>query len=188
MHPVGGTLDPASDGTDSAVAKHVRALLVEQVPVLRAVASRLCRGRADAVEDLVQDVFEKALRSLHTLDLKQSPRGWMIAILHNLHVDRCRRYARLRPHVEYDEFAVSAPEPAAAPDWAGLTADDVRRAAAELPPDLREAYSLFAFEGRTYAEVAAVLGIPITTVGTRILRARARLKEILIARLSAETP
>jgi RNA polymerase sigma-70 factor (ECF subfamily) len=79
-----------------------------------------------------------------------------------------------------------APELATAPDWAVLTADHVRRAAARLPSELRDAYCMFAFEDHTYAEVAAALGIPTTTVGTRILRARARLKEMLAAELAAE--
>lgn len=187
MQQIAGREAPSA-GNASPVARagHGRELLAEHLPVLRAVASRLCRGNPAETEDLVQDVLEKALRSLHTLDLTQNPRGWMVTILHNLHVDRYRRRARQGQHVPCDESLLTAPEPLAAPDWAGLTADDVRRAAARLPAELRDAYVLFALEGRTYAEVSAALGIPTATVGTRILRARARLKEMLVAGLAAE--
>lgn len=184
--PYEGVADSAAGDTPPAVAGHVRERLAEHVPVLRAVASRLCRGSADEIEDLVQDVFEKALRSIHTLDLAQNPRGWMVAILHNLHIDRYRQRAQQGQHVPCDEQSLTASEPPLAPDWAMLTADDVRRAAARLSTELRDAYVLFAFEGHTYAEIAAALGIATATVGTRILRARARLKEMLVAGLAGE--
>ena len=71
-----------------------------------------------------------------------------------------------------------------APIWSAITTEDVRRAAANLPDDLREVYVMFALEGRSYIEVAGMLGIPKATVGTRLSRARARLKELLTARLA----
>ncbi|HEX8112218.1 MAG TPA: RNA polymerase sigma factor [Kofleriaceae bacterium] len=181
----GGEAPSAAGNAPPAVARHGRELLADHLPVLRAVASRLCRGNAAETEDLVQDVLEKALRSIHALDLSQNPRGWMVTILHNLHIDRYRRRARQGEHVPCDESLLSAPEALPAPDWAALTADDVRRAAAQLPAELRDAYVLFALDGHTYAEVAAALGIPTATVGTRVLRARARLKEMLVAGLAA---
>jgi len=180
-----GAPDPASAGSDTVLVERAHQVLTEQLPVLRAVAARVCRGNADDIAELVQDVYEKALRSIHTLNLKQNPRGWLVTILYNLHIDRCRQRARRLEHVGYDDVALPAPEPSAAPDWAALTIDDIRRAAAQLSPDLREAYVLFAFQDRTYAEVAAALGVPTGTVGTRILRARARLREILVAELAA---
>jgi RNA polymerase sigma-70 factor (ECF subfamily) len=180
-----GAPDPATAGTDAVVLDHAHRILTEHLPVLRAVAARVCRGNADEVAELVQDVFEKALRSIHTLNLKQNPRGWLVTILHNLHIDRCRQRARRFEHVGYDDVSLPAPESSPAPDWAALGIDDIRRAAAQLSPELRETYVLFAFEDRTYAEVAAALGVPTGTVGTRILRARARLREILAAELAA---
>ncbi len=176
----------AASNTIHAAAECVRELLTEHIPVLREVAWRLCRGDLDDVEDLVQDVFERALRFGQTLNVAKNPRGWMVTILHNLHIDRYRRRARHGQHVPLDESSLTAPELLAPPDWAGLTADDVRRAAARLPSELRDAYVMFALEDHTYAEVAAALGIPTSTVGTRIMRARARIKEILVAALAAE--
>jgi DNA-directed RNA polymerase specialized sigma24 family protein len=124
-HPV----DPAS----SAALRSTRELLIEHVPVLCEVARGLCRDPVK-VEDLVQDVLEKALRSIDVIELRRNPRGWLVTILHNLHIDRCRR--------------------------SGITAADVRRAAAGLPGELRAAYVMFAFEQRPYAEIAAALGSP----------------------------
>ena len=158
-------------------------VLIEQLPLLRAVASRLVRDPAE-VEDLVQDVFERALRSVDRADLSDNPRGWMVTILHNLHIDRCRQRARMLPHVPCDDDVVSAtPEDRDPPVWSAMTTDDVRRAVARLPDELRGTYMQFALEGRSYLEIAAAQGIPKATVGTRISRARARLKQLLIAEL-----
>jgi RNA polymerase sigma-70 factor, ECF subfamily len=170
---------------EDAPADTIRQLLVDQLPILRTVARGLCRNAAE-VEDLVHDAFEKALRSIGSVDRGQNPRGWMVTILHNLHIDRCRQRARRLPHVPCDADAIPEPEPVAVPAWSVITTDDVRRAASQLPDDLRAAYVMFALEGRSYTDVAAELGIPKATVGTRLLRARAQLKKLLSAELDTE--
>jgi RNA polymerase sigma-70 factor, ECF subfamily len=175
-------VDSPGNSTGSELAQRAREALAEQAPVLLAVARGLCRDQT-RVEDLVQDVFEKALRSIDTLDLNNNPRGWMVTILYNLHIDRCRELARRQPDVPFDDVQLSSPEPADAPIWSALTANDVRQAAAQLPDELRETYVLFAFEGRSYTEIAGQLGIAKATVGTRILRARGHLKRLLSASL-----
>lgn len=178
-------VDSPVNPTGDEITQRAREVLAEQVPVLLTVARGLCRDQT-RVEDLVQDVFEKALRSIDTLDLEDNPRGWMVSILYNLHIDRCRELARRQPHVPFDDIPLSSPEPVDAPIWSALTVNDVRQAAAQLPDELRETYALFAFEGRTYTEIAAQLGIAKATVGTRILRARAHLKRLLSASLTED--
>lgn len=169
---------------DAVVTEAARRVLTEQLPVLRAVARNLVRNAAE-VEDLVQDVFEKALRSIERIDLAGNPRGWMVTILHNLHIDRCRQRARMKPHVPCDDVIIAAPEDRDPPVWSTITTDDVRRAAAQLPDELREVYVMFALDGRSYIEVSEQLGIPKATVGTRLSRARARLKLLLTEAIEA---
>jgi RNA polymerase sigma-70 factor (ECF subfamily) len=170
---------------DAVVSEAARRVLTEQLPVLRAVARNLVRNAAE-VEDLVQDVFEKALRSIERIDLAGNPRGWMVTILHNLHIDRCRQRARMKPHVPCDDVIIAAPEDRDLPVWSTITTDDVRRAAAQLPDELREVYVMFALDGRSYIEVSERLGIPKATVGTRLSRARARLKLLLTTELASQ--
>ena len=62
--------------------------------------------------------------------------------------------------------------------WEKLDADDIRARLHELPAELRDAFSLFALEGCSYQEIASRLDIPKATVGTRILRARRRIKQL----------
>ena len=180
---------PAADPAPArAIApRPAGALLAEQLPVLRVIARALCRDHSKA-EDLVQDTFERALRALDQLDPEKNPRSWMVTILNNLHIDRCRQLARLEPHVPCDEVPLSSQEATDAPIWSTLTTDDVARAVAELPGELQTTYCLFALEGKSYIEIAKRLGISKTTVGTRILRARAHLKKKLVARLGEGAP
>jgi RNA polymerase sigma-70 factor (ECF subfamily) len=178
---------PMADPVNAIARQPAGALLAEHLPVLRAIARGLCRDRSKA-EDLVQDTFERALRALHQLDQEKNPRSWMVTILHNLHIDRCRELARLQPHVPCDEVPLRAPDGADAPPWSTLTAEDVARAIRELPSELRTTYCLFTLEGKSYVEIAKRLDISKITVGTRILRARAHLKKMLIARLGEGAP
>lgn len=182
-----GSIELPATRSPDAIPEATRRELLEQLPVLRAVARNLVRNTTE-VEDLVQDAFEKALRSITRIELTGNPRGWMVTILHNLHIDRCRRLARMRPHVPCDDAAndlpAAPPDDGEPPIWSRITTEDVRRAAAQLPRDLREVYVMYALEGRSYLEVAEALGIPKATVGTRLLRARRRLKQLLTAELA----
>ena len=177
---------PCPAAPDAGPAGSLR-ILAEQLPVLRAVARNLVRNAAE-VEDLVQDVYERALRSVDRVDLGGNPRGWMVTILHNLHIDRCRQRARMQPHVPCDDDVIAPPEDREPPVWSAITLDDVRRAAAQLPDELREVYRMFALDGRTYIEIAEALAIPKATVGTRLSRARGRLKQLLTAQLAERGP
>ena len=154
----------------------LRGLLVQQLPAVRSAARRLC-GTSHELDDLVHDVFEKALRLIDTVDPARNPRGWMITLLRHLHVDRCRERARRRSGRPCDDLPMVEPE--ARPPWRELTIDDVRCAASRLPDELRAPYVMFALERRSYVDIAAALGIPKSTVGTRVLRARARLRSLL---------
>ena len=65
--------------------------------------------------------------------------------------------------------------------WETLTADEIRAAIPRLPTELQGAFERFAFERQSYKEIALALGVPVATVGTRVLRARRQLKAILEA-------
>jgi RNA polymerase sigma-70 factor (ECF subfamily) len=153
-------------------------------PALRAVALRLCGNRADA-QDLVQDVYERAFRRYEGLRPDSNVRAWLTTILHNLFIDRCRA-ARRTPKVvpltdALPQHEQEQPEP---PAWATIPAWQVREAIASLPRDFRAVYELHV-AGRSYDEIAQTLGLPKATVGTRLLRARRKLKAALISRTDA---
>ena len=147
----------------------------------------LCGNPADA-RDLVQDTFERALRYLAAGNRIDNERAWLFAILHNRFRERCRERSR-RPHVDsLDQVELAAPEAERPPAWTAISRPQLEAAIDELDADLRQVYRLHAFEELAYHEIAARLGVPQSTVGTRLLRARRKLREILARLLPEPTP
>ncbi len=155
---------------------------------LQSTALRLSRNQADA-RDLVQDTFERALRSYHRYQPGTSCRSWLLTILHHLFIDRCRRGSRDRraEPAALDLLSVPANEYAEdEPVWAKITPADLRRALQQIPEEFRRVYELHALEGRSYNEIALALAIPKATVGTRLIRARRKLKKVLMPETEQE--
>lgn len=154
-------------------------------PELTILAEHLASGKADA-RDLVQDTFERALRAWDRLPADSNVRGWLVTILHNLFIDRCRRARRAPTMPIPDELQAPPTEEVSVPAWANVTPDQLRAALSELDDEFRRAYQLHALEGRSYRQIADELAIPMSTVGTRLLRARRKLRLILLRSLRAE--
>jgi len=160
----------------------------EHETVLFAVAKRLCGNSSDA-QDLLQETFERGWKSFHRFQPGTNGRAWLMAILHNRFLDRCRRKVReplgsarsesIEGHAERLTSSGSEEE---APAWAAVSTDQVLEAMGSLKEDFRITYQLHAVEGRSYAEIAETLRIPKMTVGTRLNRARRRLRELLMPR------
>lgn len=149
-------------------------------------ATRLTRERCDAW-DLVQDTFERVLSRPPQLHEPVKLRGWMFVVMHNLYRDRCRTEARRKRVALTDDALTCLPEPErpASPAWRSIELADVRDCLQRLDPLLREPYELKVEQGLSLAQIAARLGIPSSTVGTRIHRARRKLKQLLTAAAAA---
>jgi RNA polymerase sigma-70 factor (ECF subfamily) len=157
--------------------------VVEHAPVLLRHATRLTRDSADA-SDLVQDTLERALRRAESFRSGSNLRAWLLTILTHLFIDRCRRCDRDSRLETVDEDQLAAPvSDEVVPPWADLTQDEVRDALEQLEPVFREPYELHALEHMSYQAVALRLRIPVATVGTRLSRARQRLRALLEAKI-----
>jgi RNA polymerase sigma-70 factor, ECF subfamily len=145
---------------------------------LSALARKLCRGHLDP-EDLVQEVLLRTLAHIERLPADVNHRAWMTQVMKNVFTDQLRR-TRTRQQAHPDDVAPPLPDDLGdAPWWNGLDSEHVRAAVAELPAELRVAFERFAFGGESYIEIATALGIAKATVGTRVFRARKRLRELL---------
>ena len=153
--------------------KRIDEITREHGDYLRALARKLCRTQLDP-DDLVQDLFERVLRSEMPAGVNE--RAWMSRVMTNLMIDKLRR-RKARPE---DAASVEpvAPVVEANAWWETVTEAEVRAKLAQLPDEQRVTFELFAFEGKSYDEIAAKLKIAKNTVGTRILRARTRLREL----------
>ncbi|MDT6986293.1 sigma-70 family RNA polymerase sigma factor [Streptomyces lusitanus] len=164
----------ARSGDANAGDRFVRALHRD---VLRYV-THLC-GDPQAVDDLVQDTFLRALAGLHRFEGRAPARVWLLAIARRAVVDSHR-------------YAVARPRMSDAPDWRtaversqprGLPGFDdgvaLLALLATLPDERREAFVLTQLAGLSYADVAARTGCPVGTVRSRVARARADLRRLL---------
>ncbi|MBV8683937.1 MAG: sigma-70 family RNA polymerase sigma factor [Caulobacteraceae bacterium] len=148
--------------------------LIDLLPRLRRFARNLTGDPADA-DDLVQTGLERALGKRQTFTPGTRLDSWMFAILRNAWVDEARaRSRRLRVVGATDDAEAVAD--AHAPDFdRRLAATAVERAMAALPEDQRTAVFLVLVEGLSYAEAARVIGAPIGTLTSRLVRGRTAL-------------
>jgi RNA polymerase sigma-70 factor (ECF subfamily) len=143
---------------------------------LLALARKLCRSHFDPA-DLVQDVLLKTIAHFDRLPEGVNHRAWMTQVMKNLFTDQIRRR---KTRVALDPASLPAAVPDEAPWWHELDSDAIRAAVDRLPEELRETFERFVFRGQSYQQIAEEMAIPKTTVGTRILRARRRLKAVLV--------
>lgn len=142
---------------------------------LVASARHLTRNTEDA-EDLAQEAFLDAYRSLATLRDRSKFRGWLYGILRH----KCLTYLQRR-HPEdasLDELAevLPAPEPPNGADLSELLDG--------LPLAYREILAARYVQELTYDEIAAALNISVNVVRVRCCRARERLRVLFASRQS----
>ncbi|MGC5036471.1 sigma-70 family RNA polymerase sigma factor [Streptomyces sp. DT190] len=160
----------ARGGDAEAVERFVRALHRD---VIRYVA-HLCAD-PQAVDDLAQDTFLRALGSLHRFEGRSSARTWLLAIARRAVADSIRRTA-VRPRradLPDWELAVELAQPRGLPGFDDGVA--LKELLAALPEERREAFVLTQLLGLPYAEAAALSDCPVGTVRSRVARARATL-------------
>ncbi len=143
---------------------------------------KLCRYLGDArdADDLAQEVYERAIRSLHRYRAEGPARGWLLTIARRVCVDHTRRAQRRRRRdaaVFNNVVAGGGIGTLTSIDAADRVAlDDVLD---DLGEDRREAFVLTQVLGLHYDEAAEVLGCPVGTIRSRVARARIDLVEMM---------
>lgn len=132
-----------------------------------------------AAEEAVQDTFLKAYRNLHTFRGESKVTTWLLSICHRTCIDRLR----LKRHevVSLDEVRR---------ERARADQPDLRMAIEEalgrIPDDERVAFWLVAALGYSREEAAKIVGVPASTMRSRVARARERLARALGEARAAE--
>jgi RNA polymerase sigma-70 factor (ECF subfamily) len=153
---------------------------------------RLVGNETDA-EDITQEVFLKALNSLHSFREESSLQTWLFRIATNLCRDVHRRRQRekgwlpLWRHADSgectgEESVMEIPDDRSDPEKLLLReelSDLLKQAMDRLPMAMREVLVLHDVELMSYEEIARALGIPLGTVKSRLFHARARLRDAL---------
>ncbi|HEU4759563.1 MAG TPA: sigma-70 family RNA polymerase sigma factor [Dehalococcoidia bacterium] len=142
-----------------------------------------------AAEDAAQEAFIHAYRSL-TSFRGGSFRAWLLRIAANACYDELRR-RRARPALSLDAPVAHGDRPLDVPHPGPSLDEHAQRlelarclqdALAALPPDQRLAVILCDAQGLSYEEISEATGVSLGTVKSRISRARARLRDLLLAR------
>jgi RNA polymerase sigma-70 factor, ECF subfamily len=164
-------------GSESAFEQIVRRY---QRPVISLIA-RMTGDRA-AAEDLAQETFVKAHRSLGAFDATRRLSSWLFRIAHNTAIDALRR-SRRSVVVEQSDDAVLDPPAAPEPDPVerAALARALEAALARLRPDFRAAVLLRYDEGLPFDQIGQVLGVPEATARSHVHRARKDLARHLAA-------
>ncbi|WP_405488878.1 sigma-70 family RNA polymerase sigma factor [Nocardia sp. NBC_00511] len=131
-----------------------------------------------SADDLTQETFLRALRSLPSFAGRSSARTWLLSIARRVVVDRIR--------------SASARPKSASGDWQSAIDSRHERDCADfpeelaitellrgLPEDRREAFVLTQVLGLSYLEAAQAVGCPVGTIRSRVARARESLIELL---------
>ena len=151
-------------------------LVEQQIPRLRRYARALTRSR-DRADDLVQDTLSRALEKEQFWQTGTNLGAWLFTIMHNQNVNNVRRDARESAAVDIEW--VSATVPATTDPTGSRKMIELDRALARLPLGQRQVILLVGLEGMSYEDTAAILGIPVGTVRSRLSRGRDTLRELL---------
>src|SRR4029453_15181426 len=131
-------------------------------------------NHADA-EDVTQTTFLNAYRALEQGVRPRKPSNWLLTIASNAIKQRFRQEQARPRYVELDERLAGTE----AEDDDGPSVGELLTALPKIPPQQRQAIVLGEFEGRSYAEIAEILGVTTSALETLLFRARRSLAEEL---------
>lgn len=152
--------------------------LTALLPRLRRFAHAIARNPADA-DDLTQATVERALRSKSQWQPGTRLDSWLYRIMRNLWIDTVRGRGRKEDlHVPVEEAEWISTDPRQAME-AAIDLKTAMAAMQRLPEDQREVVALILVEGFGYRECSEILGLPIGTVSSRLVRGRTALLEMV---------
>ncbi len=168
-----------SEGTAETDPEELHNLVVEHGDAVYRLALSVVKDKALA-EDIAQETLVKAWLALPTFRAESSLRSWVLRITHNTAVSmlRQRRAVVLDPH-DLPEAQTRPERSVESRVQSEAVMSDFVRALDTLDDLSRSIVVLRELEGMAYDEIAEVLGVPLPTVKTRLLRARRRLGSAL---------
>lgn len=168
----------AQRGDRQALERFVAATQRDVLAVCRYLGDR---GDAD---DLAQEVYERAIASLHRFRATGPARHWLLTIARRTCADAARRRMRRR---RIDQRVQSLPIDDPGEHAAVGVRAELDELLLGLDADRRAAFVLTQVTGLRYEEAAEVLGVPIGTIRSRVARAREQLVASLVATEADET-
>jgi RNA polymerase sigma-70 factor (ECF subfamily) len=191
---------PAGEASDAELARRLGEADGEALSQLYQRFGRPCYSLARRIcaddglaEEVGQEVFLTLWRDPRRFDpARGSFATWLLTLIHHKAVDAVRRESTVRKRV--------VPAPEAGEDWsptpvpgadqaamARVAAGQGREALHQLPVEQRQVLALAYFGGHTQREIAALTGVPLGTVKSRMFAGVQRLRSLLDSQLGPET-
>jgi RNA polymerase sigma-70 factor (ECF subfamily) len=155
-------------------------------PRLWLIATSLVGNRTDA-EDIVQEAAVIAYRKSETFQAGTNFAAWVARIVRYCAANHRRRASELRfratDPVMLDQQSGRGAEPRSVEasgdlePWQSLLDDRLLRVLRDFPPDARACLLLRIVDGRSYAEIAELLGIPAGTAMSHVHRSKQRMRQ-----------
>lgn len=135
----------------------------------------------DELEDVLQDVFIKVYKNLHSFDVKRPFSSWIYRVTHNEAVNYLRQHAARPVSLDDNEYQILH-EKISLGDRidAALLRSRLVAELNQLKMKYRTPLMLYYFESRTYEEISDILRVPVNTVGTLLNRGKKMLKKNLL--------
>ncbi len=130
-------------------------------------------GSSVEAEDMFQEVFIRVWQRAYQFTEEKSLSGWIFTIAHNLCLNRIRDRKEMDRLDDHTYLAVDHVE--LGEDWGAR----IQAALEQVPPENREPFVLFEYQGLSYQEIADVMKLTIAAVKSRIYRAREEMRRIL---------
>lgn len=151
-------------------------LVTRHQSAVRQFLRHLTGGDAALADDLAQETFVQAYRSLAHFRGESSFSTWLLGIARN-HWRNARR--RQREHAPLDERLAS--DLTVSATHASDLHHDLTHALRALSPDEQLALHLGYQQGKSHGEIAALLDWPLGTVKTHLARGKEKLRQLLAA-------
>ena len=140
----------------------------------------------DSAQEILQVSFLKVFDKLEFFDFTGSLEGWIRRIVTNTAIDHLRK-AKKDPFLsdQDNDFVTGSSDPMVESEQIALLdlkAQVAIEAIGKLSPAYRAVFNLYVIEEHTHKEIAEILGMNASTVGTRIHRAKRDLRDWLIER------
>jgi RNA polymerase sigma-70 factor, ECF subfamily len=147
---------------------------------VRTVLRRLTRGDTALADDLAQETFVLAWRNLSRFRFEARFSTWIYRIAFNAWQSEVRKKREVQLEVDADDLPAGPEAYDELPDIASRL--DLERAMATLSDGERAAITACYYADLSHEEAAAALGMPLGTVKTHVLRAKAKLRARLVSR------
>lgn len=155
----------------------LKALYEEFYSVMLPVCLRYANCESDGL-DILHEGFIKVFRHIEKYKPGTSLHAWIRRIMVNCCIDYYRKEARRRTDDISEAYHISSSEPTVVEE---LNAKQIMRALQQLTPSYRAVFNLYVIEGYPHKEIADKLGITESTSRSNLVKARAKLKEIITA-------